>query len=358
LCADEPKWTISFLTFAPMDASVKKLLTDIPKKKFQPVYVLQGEEDYYIDRVANALEEHVVPEHDRSFNQVVLYGKDVTVATVLNNARRFPMMADRQLVLVREAQEISDLNKEQGAKLLLSYMLSPVPTTVLVLCHKHKSLDKRKELGKKVDSLGFMYSFAKPKQYQLPDFVSAHFSERGFQVEPNGIQALCEYVGTDLNRLVNEIDKLLIGKTKDKLITADYIMARVGISREYNIFELQKAVLSRDVPRVFQIVQYFQANTKRNPVIVTVAFFYSFFSKLLMAAYAKDKSPNGLVAELKISPYAAKDYAQSLGAFSPHQIQKAITLLKTADLKLKGVNSGSGEDEGQILQELMVSLMH
>jgi DNA polymerase-3 subunit delta len=341
-----------------MDASVKKLLSDIQKKKFQPVYVLQGEEDYYIDLVANALENNVLQEHERSFNQVVLYGKDVTVATVLNNAKRFPMMADRQLVLIREAQEITDLNKEQGAKLMLSYLNNPVPSTVLVLCHKHKSLDKRRELGKKADSLGFMFSFSKPKQYQLPDFVQTHFDERGFKVEANGVQALCEYVGTDLNRLVNEIDKLLIGKNKGDVITAEYIMTRVGISREYNIFELQKAILSRDVPKVFQIVQYFQANTKRNPVIVTVAFFYSFFSKLLMAAYAKDKSPNGLVSELKISPYAAKDYAQSLGSYSPFQIQKAITLLKTADLKLKGVNSGSGEDEGQILQELMIGIMH
>jgi DNA polymerase-3 subunit delta len=341
-----------------MDASVKKLLSDIQKKKFQPVYVLQGEEDYYIDLVAIALENNVLQEHERSFNQVVLYGKDVTVATILNNAKRFPMMADRQLVLIREAQEITDLNKEQGAKLMLSYMNNPVPSTVLVLCHKHKSLDKRRELGKKADSLGFMFSFTKPKQYQLPDFVQAHFDQHGFKVESNGVQALCEYVGTDLNRLVNEIDKLLIGKTKDELITAEYIMTRVGISREYNIFELQKAILSRDVPKVFQIVQYFQANTKRNPVIVTVAFFYSFFSKLLMAAYAKDKSPNGLVSELKISPYAAKDYTQSLGSYSPFQIQKAITLLKTADLKLKGVNSGSGEDEGQILQELMIGIMH
>jgi DNA polymerase III subunit delta len=341
-----------------MDASIKKLLTDIQKKKFQSVYVLQGEEDYYIDLVASALENNVLQEHERSFNQIILYGKDVPVATVLNNAKRFPMMADRQLVLVREAQEIPDLNKEQGIKLMLSYINNPVPSTVLVLCHKHKSLDKRRELGKKAAALGFMFSFDKPKQYQLPDFVSAHFSDRGYKVESSGIQALCEYVGTDLNRMVNEMDKLLIGKTKDELITAEYIMARVGISREYNIFEFQKAVLMRDVPKVFQIVQYHQANTKRNPVIVTVAFFYSFFSKLLMAAYAKDKSPNGLISELKINPYAAKDYAQSLSSFSPDQIQKAITLLKTADLKLKGMNTGSAEDDGQILQELMIGIMH
>lgn len=340
-----------------MDASVKKLISDIQKKKFEPVYVLQGEEDYYIDLVANELEINVLQEHERSFNQVVMYGKDTNVATVLNNAKRFPMMADRQLVLVREAQEIADLNREQGIKLMVNYVANPVPTTVLVLCHKHKSIDRRKELGKKVDSLGFLHSFTKPKQFQLPDFVQSYFDKKGAAVESNAVQVLCEYVGADLSRLVNEIDKLLIGKDPSEIVTAEYVMARVGISREYNIFELQKAVVTRNMIKAYEIVRYFQANTKRNPVIVTVATLYSFFSKMLAAAYAKDKSERGLVAELRISPYQAKDIAQTLNYYSPAQVQRAIGLLRTADLKIKGLGVGSGEDEGQILQELVIGIM-
>ena len=340
-----------------MDASVKKLLNDIQKKKFQPVYVLQGEEDYYIDLVANALENNVLQEHERGFNQVVLYGKDANVATVLNNAKRFPMMAERQLVLIREAQEISDLNKEQGTRLMLSYINNPVPSTVLVLCHKHKSLDRRKELGKKTDAQGFLYSFSRPKQYQLPDFVNAYFSDRGYPTDANAVHVLCEYVGTDLSRLTNEIDKLLIGKTQGETISAEYVMGRVGISREYNNFELQKAVLTRNVPKAYEIVRYFQANTKRNPVIVTVATLFSFYVKLLAAAYCKDKSERGLVTELKINPYQAKDFVQGLSLYTPVQIQRAISILKTADLKLKGVNTGSGEDDAQILQELVIGIM-
>jgi len=340
-----------------MDSSVKKIIEDIKKRKFSPVYFLQGEEPYYIDLISSFIEANVLNESEKSFNQIILYGKDVTVATALSNARRFPMMAERQVVIVREAQEISDLNKEQGTKLLLDYFSKPVPSTVLVFCHKHKNLDKRKELGKKADKFDWVHTFKKPYQNQLPDFVYEYFSEKGFKAEPSGIQVLCEYVGNDLGRLSNEIDKLLIGKNTDETITTDYIMTRVGISREYNIFELQKAVITRNAPKVFQIVQYFQANTKRNPVIVSVAFFYSFFSKLLVAAYSKDKSERGLITELKMSPYAAKDYASTLQNYSAGQIQKAISLLKTADLKLKGVNTGSGEDEGQILQELMVGIM-
>jgi DNA polymerase III subunit delta len=340
-----------------MDASVRKILDDIKKKKFSPVYFLQGEEVYYIDLIAAFVENNVLQESEKSFNQVILYGKDVTVATVLSNAKRFPMMAERQVVIVREAQEISDLNKEHGTKLLLDYFSRPVPSTVLVLCHKHKALDKRKELGKKADKFDWVYTFKKPYQNQLPEFVQEYFSEKGFKAEPSGIQMLCEYVGNDLSRLANEIDKLLIGKQNNELITAEYIMSRVGISREYNIFELQKAITTRNTNKVFQIVQYFQANTKRNPVIVTVAFFYSFFSKLLVAAAAKDKSERGLISELKMSPYVAKDYAMTLQYYSASQIQKALSLIKTADLKVKGVNVGSGEDEGQILQELMVGIM-
>ncbi len=340
-----------------MDSTVKKLIDEIKKGKCSPVYFLQGEEDYHIDLISSYLENNLLSESEKSFNQVILYGKEVTVANILTNARRFPMMAERQLVIVREAQEIPDLNKELGTKLLLDYFERPVPSTVLVLCHKHKTLDKRKELGKKADRFDWVHTFKRPYQNQLPEFVYEYFAEKGFKAEPQGIQALCEYVGNDLSRIVNEIDKLLIGKTPGEAITSTYIMARVGISREYNIFELQKAISSRQVKSVFQIVQYFQSNTKRNPVIVTVAFFYSFFSKLLVAAYANDKSERGLITELKMSPYAAKDYAATLNLYSVSQIRQAISLIKTADLKLKGVNTGSGEDEAQILQELMVGIM-
>lgn len=340
-----------------MDSTANKIIGEIKKRKFSPIYLLQGEEPYYIDLIASYIEANVLEESEKSFNQIILYGKEVSVATILSNAKRFPMMADRQVVIVREAQEIPDLNKEGGTKMLLDYFAKPVPSTVLVLCHKHKTLDKRKELGKKVAEYSFVHSFKKPYQNQLPEFVQGYISEKGFKAEQSGIQMLCEYVGADLSRLANEIDKLLIGKTIQETITAEYIMTRVGISREYNIFELQKALITRNVFKVFQIVQYFQANTKRNPVIVSVAFFYSFFSKLLIAAYATDKSERGLGSELKISSYAAKDYASALQYYSAGQIQKALSLLKTADLKLKGVNVGSGEEEGQILQELMVGIM-
>ena len=340
-----------------MDAAAKKILADLKARKYAPVYLLQGEETYYIDLISNYIEQNVLSEAEKGFNQVILYGRESPVATILNNAKRFPMMAERQVVVVREAQEIPDLAKEMGQKLLLDYFSRPVPSTVLVLCHKYKTLDKRKELGKKAELFTTSVTFKKAYDNQLPDFVGEYLREKKAAMEDSGVQILCESVGNDLNRLSNEIDKMLIGKAPGEPITADNVMSQVGMSREYNIFELQKALIVQDVFKTHQIAEYFAGNTKKNPVIMMVAFLFSFFSKLLLAAASSSSSERELVSALKISPFAAKDYMNALRKYSLPKIIENIALLKEADLKLKGVNSGS-EDEAQILKELMVRLIH
>ena len=339
-----------------MDSAAKKILDNLKKKKYDPVYVLQGEETYYIDLISSYIESYVLSESERGFNQVIMYGKDSPVNTILTNARRFPMMAERQVVIVREAQDIPDLQKESGAKLLLDYLTKPVPSTVLVLCHKHKTFDKRKELGKRIDQLANSATFKKPYDNQLHDFVSEYFEEKGFKADENAKSVLVEYVGNDLNRLANEMDKVLISSQPGQIITGDDVMAKVGVSREYNIFELQKAIIAKDSLRIAKMIQYFEGNTKKNPVIPIVAFLYSFFSKLLIAQTASDKSEKGLVTALKISPFAARDYSTALSRFSLQAVINIIALLKTTDLKLKGVDSGS-EDEGQLLKELLVRII-
>jgi DNA polymerase III subunit delta len=339
-----------------MDAEAKKILERLKAKKYDLVYVLQGEETYYIDLIANYIEAHVLNESEKGFNQVVLYGKDSPVNVILTNAKRFPMMAERQVIIVREAQDIPDLQKEAGAKLLLDYFVRPVPSTILVLCHKHKTLDKRKELGKKVDQLTTTAIFKKPYESQLPDFVASYTRDKGFQIEDGAIRVLTEYVGNDLTRLSNEIDKVLIGANKTEVISPAKVMAQVGISREYNIFELQKALILKDTLQLTKILNYFEGNVKKNPAIPLVAFLFSFFSKLLVASTSVDKSERGLVNALKISPYAAKDYINALQRFRADQVMRGISLLKQADLKLKGVNVGS-EDESQVLKELVFRLI-
>jgi DNA polymerase III subunit delta len=340
-----------------MDASVKKILTDLKARKYAPVYFFQGEETFYIDLLSDYVEKNVLSEGEKSFNQVVVYGKDVAMATILTHARRFPMMAERQVVIVKEAQEIQDLGKESGAKLLLDYLTKAVPSTVLVFCHKHKSLDKRKELGKKIDQLAVTVNTKKVYDNQLPEFVSEYCADNKISIDDRAIQTLCEYVGNDLHRLANEIDKLSLALKSGETIRPEQVMNQVGVSKEYNIFELQKAILQRDPVLANKIVNYFESNTKKNPMIPVVAYLYSFFSKLLAATQASDKSDKGLVSALKISPYSARDYSLALRQFSADKIIDNISCLKDADLKLKGVNSGS-ETDGQIFRELVFRIMH
>ena len=339
-----------------MDAAAKKILNELKIGKYSPVYTLQGEETYYIDLISNYIETHALSESEKSFNQVIVYGKDSPVQSILVHARRFPMMSERQVVIVREAQDIPDLQKESGAKFLLDYLTRPVPSTILVLCHKHKTLDKRRELGKKIDQLTVSATFKKPYENQLPDFIQEVVAERGAKIEEDGVRILCEYIGNDLNRLSNEIDKVLLDTNPGETISAEKIMGKVGVSKEYNIFELQKALIQKDILLSSKIVNYFESNTKKNPMIPMIAFLYSFFSKLLVASVASDKSERGLVTALKISPFAAKDYTNALQRYSLAKISENISLIKDADLKLKGVNSGS-ESDGQILKELVFRLM-
>lgn len=340
-----------------MDASAKKILIDLKARKFNPVYFLQGEESYFIDVISDYIEAHALTEAEKGFNQVIIYGKDVTMATLLTHARRFPMMSEFQVVIVKEAQEIQDLNKEMGAKLLLDYLKQPVPSTVLVFCHKHKTLDKRRELGKNIEKLTTSVTSKKLYDNQLPDFVTEYVRERKIMIDGQAVQALCEFVGNDLSRLTNEIDKLMISLQSGEPITTERVMSQVGVSKEYNIFELQKAILQRNSFTVAKIVNYFESNTKKNPMIPIVAFLYSFFSKTLMASQAVDKSEKGLVSALKVSPYAIRDYSLALQQYTVEKILNNISLLKEADLKLKGVNTGSAS-EGQIFRELVYRIMN
>lgn len=337
-----------------MDASVRKIMTELKAGKYAPVYFLQGEEPYYIDLIADYIEEHALAPADKSFNQIVVYGKDATVAAILTHARRFPMMAERQVVIVKEAQDIPDLVKEPGTKLLLDYVKNPSPTTVLVFCHKHKSLDKRKELGKKIDQYTTALTCKKIYENQLPEFIAEYARDKKITIDDRAVAALAEFVGNDLHRMANEIDKLII-TAQGNTLTLDHVMNGVGVSKEYNIFELQKAIIRKDLMLANRIVNYFEANPRRNPIIPVVAFLFSFFSKLLAATACADKSDKGLVSALRISPYAARDYVAALRQYPVEKLFYAISSLREADLKLKGVDSASAT-EGQILRELVYKI--
>lgn len=340
-----------------MVANAKQILTGLKGGRFDPVYFLQGEETYFIDLIAEYIELHVLSEAEKGFNQVILYGKDVTVPVVLTHARRFPMMAERQVVIVKEAQDIADLSKETGTKLMIDYLERPSPSTVLVMCHKHKTLDKRKILGKRIENLAVVLNAKKLYDNQVPDFIHEYFKEKEVGIEEKAVQAMAEYVGNNLSRLTNEMEKLLLNSGKDEVISVDKIMAQVGVSKEYNIFELQKAIIHRDVLQANKIVNYFESNTRKNPIIPVVAFLFSFFSKLLMATSLPEKNDKSLASSLKVSPYAVRDYSLALRQFSLPKILDNLALLKETDLRLKGINAGSSTD-GQLFRELVYRIMH
>lgn len=339
-----------------MPIAPEAVIKDLKNGQYAPVYFLQGEESFYIDQISDYVESHALEESQRSFNQVVMYGKDHPVNAVITNARRFPMMSERQVVIVKEAQNLQDLNKEPGQKLLLDYIQNPLPSTILVICHKYKSIDKRKALGKKLDKHTVLVDTKKLYDNQVPDWVSGYVQGKGFSIDPKATQMFADYIGNDLERLSNEIDKVLINFQEKITINPEIVQKYVGISKEYNVFELQKALQNKDVLKANRIINYFGANSKKNPIIPIIAMLYGFYSKLLLVHTAKDKSQGSLASTLRVNPYFVKDYLMAVRAYSLPQTINCIHYIKEADLRSKGV--GYSHTEGELLKELVFKLIH
>ncbi len=340
-----------------MSSHPDQVLMELKSGKYAPVYFLQGEEAFYIDQITNYIEEHCLQEAEKGFNQTVLYGKDVNMGQVITNARRFPMMSDRQVVIVKEAKDIQDLNKEEGQKLLLDYLDNPVPSTVLVFAHKHKKLDGRKPLSKAVGKNAVLVTTMKVKDWDLPKWIESHVSSKGLQIDYHSTQMLAEHVGNNLERLDNEISKIEINLKGNTQITQELIQKYVGINKDYNVFELQKALSTRDVVKATRIVNYFSANIRQHPIIPMLALLYGYCTKLLILHSAKDKSDGGLSRALGVPPFVLKEYKMAAGHYGLTKVMQNISYLKDADLKSKGVNSGSQPEE-DILRELIFKMMH
>jgi len=347
-------------TLSPLTFSADELLAQLRQRQFQPVYVLQGEEPYYIDHVADIIEQTALAEHERGFNQVILYGKDTDVAGILNQARRFPMMAERSVVIVKEAQAVSDLESEKAWPFLEAYLKNPLSSTVLVLCYKHKTLDSRKKLGKLLaakDSRAAVLTSNRLYDNQVPAWLTAYVRSKGQQITPQATAMLAEYIGTDLSRLINEVDKMLLNLPAGHAIDEDLVQKMVGISKEYNIFELQSALIRRDVLKANRILLYFEANPKASPLIPNLTLLFNYFSRLL----ALHQLPNPTDADwtrlgLK-STFARKDYQTGLKVFTPERTRGIIHLIRRADGQSKGIDSGSMTD-GEILRELVWLILH
>uniref|UniRef100_UPI004047B6DA DNA polymerase III subunit delta n=1 Tax=Roseivirga sp. TaxID=1964215 RepID=UPI004047B6DA len=334
-----------------------QVLQSLKSGDYKPVYFLQGEEAFYIDQISDYIEKNCLSEAEKGFNQTILYGKDVTMAQILTNARRFPMMAQRQVVIVKEAKDIQDLNKEDGQKLLINYLEQAVPSTVLVFAHKHKKVDGRRPLAKVLKDKSVLVTTALLRDYELPAWIEKFIKEKGFSINQNSVHMLAEYIGTNLERLSNEIDKVIVNMGESKSINEDLIQKYVGISKEYNIFELQKAISFRDVLKANKMVNYFAANSKANPIIPMIGALFSYYSKLLILHTAKDQSDKGLAMAMGTNPFFIKEYKVAAKNYPVGKVMQNISFLRTADLRSKGVDAGAMSD-GEIFKELVYRLMH
>ena len=330
---------------------VKQLVADIKNKKLKPIYFLMGEEAYYIDKISDFIEASVLAEEDRGFNQMVLYGRDVSVDDIVGNAKRYPMMAEYQVIIVKEAQDLS-----RTIENLAKYAENPQPTTVLVVNYKYKKIDKRKALYKTLKKTGVVYESKKLYENQVADWIRRVLSPKKYTISPKAAQMLVEFLGTDLSKINNELEKLQIILPEGTQISPDHIEENIGISKDYNNFELRKAIGERNAVKAHKIVNYFADNPKDNPMVVTVLLLFNFFSQLLHFHGLKDKSPRSVASALKINPYFVKEYITAARNFPMRKVRVVVATLREFDVKGKGVGSNA-VPQGDLLKELMVRIL-
>lgn len=340
-----------------MAHSPETVLKDLKAKKFAPIYFLQGDEPYFIDLVSDYIEKNAIPEFERGFNQVVIYGKEASVANILSNARKFPMMADRQLVLVKEAQNIPDLGKEDAQKMLINYLTNPLPSTILVFAYKYKKLDGRSSLKKEIEKKAVLVEAEKVKDWKLNEWIEVYFKDRGHQIEPKAAQLLADSIGNNLEVMTNEVGKMLINFVEPTRITVDHISKYIGINKDYNNFELTKAIGFRDVNKANLIVHYFIQNPKNHPVIPIFSLIYSYFMRIALLHRIGNVPENQLAAAIGVNPYGVKEYLLAAKNYKLGKVIEVFEYLKEADLRFKGVDSGS-RSEGDILRELVYKILH
>jgi DNA polymerase-3 subunit delta len=333
-----------------MEVSYEQLINNLKQKKYEPIYFLCGEEPYYIDKIAEYIENNVLDESEKGFNQTILYGKDTDAITIINEAKRFPMMAERQVVIVKEAQYLEKID------VLNSYLENPTPTTLLVICYKKKGVDKRTAFGKNVSKKTVYFESAKLKDHKVPEWIDAYVKEKKYKIDPKGSIMLSEFLGNDLSKIANEIDKLMLNIPAGEIITPSLIEKFIGISKDYNVFELTKALGEKNVLKANKIVNYFAANPKNNPIIPIIANLHGYFSKVIITLALKNQSENVIASEIGVMPFYVKEYKAASLNYDFRKLVQIIGLLHEYDLKSKGVNNN--QEEGELLKELVFKILH
>ncbi|MBS1651732.1 MAG: DNA polymerase III subunit delta [Bacteroidetes bacterium] len=346
--------------------SVEKILLDLKRKIFKPVYFLAGEEAYYIDLISDYIEQNTLNDADKEFNQYVVYGREIDLAGVLSLAKQFPMMSERQVVIVKEAQNISEFSKEKGesakkanspTQQFIQYLQTPQPTTVLVFAHKHKSIDKRGAIAKALQKHALFAEFSKLYDNKIPEWIGNYVKDKEYSIGPKASFLLAEFLGNNLSKIANELQKLFINLEKGKEISIELIQKNVGISKDYNIFELQDAIGKKDILKTNRILNYFSENEKEHPLILTVITLYGYFTKILRYHFLADKSKTSAASALGVNPYFIEGYARAAGNYSIVKLKNIFLYLKEVDLKSKGIENNSIENK-ELMKELFFKILH
>lgn len=330
------------------------VLDDIKRRKLKPIYLLHGEEAYYIDLISAGIEHHVLSEAEKGFNQTILYGKDTDWASILNVAKRYPMMSDYQVIIIKEAQH---LKWDKADDAVLYYMERPLSSTVLVFAYKYGKFDKRKKIYKAIDKKGVIVESAKIYENKLTGWIDEYVRDKGAKIHPQANALMGEYLGTELSKVANELDKLMLNVPKEREIVVQDIQQNIGISKDFNVFELNTALGKRDVIKVNQIINYFSANPKSNPIPVLMGSLYAYFVKVLKYHCIAGKNASDLARELGVHPFFVKDYEVASKNYPLVKLIQIIAYLREYDLKSKGVDAVNLEP-GDLMKELMFKVLH
>jgi DNA polymerase-3 subunit delta len=332
--------------------TVESIINDIKKGSINPIYFLYGNEPYFIDIISDFIENNVLSEAEKGFDQMVLYGRDVNLAEIIANARRFPMTAQRQIIIIKEAQ---DLTRTIGQ--LESYIDNLQPTTTLVFNYKYKKPDKRKSVFKKLSKSAVFFESKALYENQVPAWITKYTKSNGFLIEPKASQMLVEFLGTELSKIANELNKLFIVLSKGSTISPKDIEENIGISKDFNNFELRKAIGTKNTLKANQIINYFAQNPKNNPLVMTISLLNSFFTQLLQYHALPNKNPKTVASALRVNPYFVGDYTNASKNYPMRKVSQVIGLLREADLKSKGVGARD-LSHGDLLKELLFKIMH
>jgi len=353
-------------------AEFNDILLDLKRKLYKPVYFLHGEEPYFIDEISDYIEKNVLDDTEKGFNQTILYGKDTDLNSVISFAKGFPMMGERQVIIVKEAQTLKEFarksaedggseekesKKDASKNPLAAYLENPQPSSILVFCHKYKKIDSRTSLAKQIAKQAVLFESKKMYDDKLPNWITSYLKDRKYSITPQAAAMLAQHLGNDLSKIVNELGKLFVSLPEGTEIIPDHIQNNIGISKDFNVFELQDALAKKDVLRANRIVNYFAANPKDNPLVLTTASLYGYFHKILLYHFTPDKSRGSIASALGVNPFFVSGYETAARNYNTGKLKNIFSYLRECDVRSKGVDNVSTED-GELLKELVFKILH